>query len=79
MEALLRHIPWLRSILLGHQGRNVLLCVPAVLYRVPARATARSMHATVARQSLQAVRQLSAEFGRFGSLTIACPELITCF
>jgi len=79
MEALLRHIPWLRSICLGHHGRNVLLCVPAVLYRVPARATARSMHATVARQSLQAVRQLSAEFGRFGSLTIACPEFITCF
>ena len=67
MEALLRHIPWLRSILLGHHGRNVLLCVPAVLYRVPARATARSMHATVARQSLQAVRQLSAESGALGT------------
>ena len=51
----------------GGEMKFVQLCVPSVIYVAPERATARSMHATVARQSLQAVRQLSAESGALGT------------
>ena len=43
MEALLRHISWLRWRFHGHRGRDVQLWVLAIIFVVLERATAESM------------------------------------
>ena len=63
MEALLRHIPWLRSRFYGHRGRDVQLWVFAIIYVALERAVVREASGITFFGLLCTAWYLTAEFG----------------